>query len=322
MTTSVVWAPALAPNTLAGFNDWGSRFSTMLSTIGLTQTADTGQTDWTTNTQYPTGQSQNKGYQVWRFNDTLQATSPIFMRFDFASGYCSNATSVLAVVKLTVGTGSDGAGNITGTWFGPVNPYNGVYSPSAGVIQPVSTNYITHYAMYNATYGCCGIVYCAGTLRNSTGGTPASSSAYFQIARSVDQTTGLPTGDGVYAHAHSTTDPNTTTNNIPIITYRNYSSGVLYTINRTSTNVPGNVTASLYSGGCQAYPQAYFTPQVQYLSQMCTVQKNEFPFGTTFSSTILGSTPLTYISVSPYANSSGEVMTNSGNTYVSAMLWQ
>lgn len=76
---------------------------------GLVQTSDTGQT---ANASFPaaTGTSQSLGYQVWRMGDTLQSTAPVFMKFEIGSGTALNNPSIW----LTIGTGSDGAGAITG----------------------------------------------------------------------------------------------------------------------------------------------------------------------------------------------------------------
>jgi hypothetical protein len=49
-------------------------------------------------------------------NDSLQATKPVFIRIDFGSSYDASFPTIF----ITLGTGSDGAGNITGllapTW--------------------------------------------------------------------------------------------------------------------------------------------------------------------------------------------------------------
>lgn len=65
------------------------------------------------------------GYQIWRMNDSLQATAPVFVKFEFGSGTSSDAASLW----ITVGTGTDGVGGITGT----IQDKTRIYMSSAGL---------------------------------------------------------------------------------------------------------------------------------------------------------------------------------------------
>jgi hypothetical protein len=80
-----------------------------LSAGGMLQAADTGQTA-SGSFAAATGANQSLGYQIWRFNDTLQATAPVFVKFELGSGASAGYPSIW----ITIGTGSDGAGAITG----------------------------------------------------------------------------------------------------------------------------------------------------------------------------------------------------------------
>jgi hypothetical protein len=74
----------------------------------MVQTADTGQINWATVLK-PTAINTKQGYEVWRFNDALHATAPLFVKFEYGSG----GTAVVPAVWVTLGKGSDGAGAIT-----------------------------------------------------------------------------------------------------------------------------------------------------------------------------------------------------------------
>lgn len=100
---------ALDHTTDAGFRVWGGGISALLTAAGLTQTTDTGQINWASVTR--AGTNTDAGYEVWRFNDTLQATAPVF----FKIRYGTNTTSSLPRIQIDVGPGSDGAGNLTGS---------------------------------------------------------------------------------------------------------------------------------------------------------------------------------------------------------------
>lgn len=79
---------------------------------GWVNTADTGQLT-ISGASAPGAANTKVGYRIYHMNDTLQATSPLFMRLDFGSG---SATSTPGV-WITLGTGSNGSGTITGVLF-------------------------------------------------------------------------------------------------------------------------------------------------------------------------------------------------------------
>lgn len=92
-----------------------------LVACGWVQTADTGQQDFTLaegSTVAPppslyssaAGWQGTSGFFIVRFNDALQATKPVFMKFGFYSAQYSQ----LLGTYLEVGSSTDGAGNVTG----------------------------------------------------------------------------------------------------------------------------------------------------------------------------------------------------------------
>lgn len=93
----------------ANFRAWGSYISARLAAVGLVQTSDTGQINWTTVTT-PAGVSTYSGYEIWRFNDALQATAPVFIKIEYGEGANVDGPAV----RVRFSSGSDGAGNLTG----------------------------------------------------------------------------------------------------------------------------------------------------------------------------------------------------------------
>lgn len=85
-----------------------------LAAVGLVQTADTGQANLATIAG--TGAAhQSMGYEIWRFNDTLQATAPIFIKVEYGGGsVVATGSGDNFAVWITVGTGTNGAGTLTG----------------------------------------------------------------------------------------------------------------------------------------------------------------------------------------------------------------
>jgi hypothetical protein len=94
----------------AEFRTWGSAVSAQLAAVSLIKAADTGQIDWATVAR-PTAANGVAGYEIWRFNDSLQATKPVFLKLEYGTGI-SSATST--GMWLTVATGTNGAGTLTG----------------------------------------------------------------------------------------------------------------------------------------------------------------------------------------------------------------
>lgn len=76
---------------------------------GIVQTADTGQINPATATS-PGGANISVGYEIYRFADALQATRPAYLRLEYGTGAGVSNPSIWA----TIGTGTDGAGNLTG----------------------------------------------------------------------------------------------------------------------------------------------------------------------------------------------------------------
>lgn len=110
MTTATALLDMPGASTSAGtFANWGG-FSAMLTAAGLTRTADTGQIVWSAAMAVP-GINAMYGYEIRTWNDGYGA---LYMRWE----YWLATSSLRPYCKITIGTGSDGAGNITGQLFG------------------------------------------------------------------------------------------------------------------------------------------------------------------------------------------------------------
>lgn len=101
-------------NTLAGVRSFGLWIKTLFLASAWVQTADTGQADWVaTPASWTPVANTAAGFNIFRMNDALAPTKPVFVKIE--SGVISNTSMV--GIWVTVGTGSDGAGNITGIIF-------------------------------------------------------------------------------------------------------------------------------------------------------------------------------------------------------------
>lgn len=91
----------------ATFRAWASAIHTAITTAGLVQTADTGQINFATvNRPAADGIA---GYAVYRFNDSEQATNPIFLKVYYGAGDLQTQGRL----QFEIGKGSNGAGTLT-----------------------------------------------------------------------------------------------------------------------------------------------------------------------------------------------------------------
>ena len=91
------------------FQNWCQGIHAQLANCGLVNTSDTGQINNAT-VSAPSAASTSQGYEIWRFNDTLQSTTPVYLKLEYGSGAASTTPSLW----LTTGTGTNGAGTLTG----------------------------------------------------------------------------------------------------------------------------------------------------------------------------------------------------------------
>lgn len=91
------------------FRAWGSQISADLTSMGIPKTTDSGQINWATVTT-PGGNGAVGGYEIRRFSDPLQSSAPVFFKIEYGGGNTTGSPGLF----ITVGTASDGSGNIAG----------------------------------------------------------------------------------------------------------------------------------------------------------------------------------------------------------------
>lgn len=106
------------PGDEAGFRAWVGEISAGFQACGMVKTADTGQLDPATVLK-PTTAGMIAGYEIFRFSDTLQATKPIFFKIEYGQGPTGWAAQ--QQIFVTFGTGSNGAGTLTGPLSGRIS---------------------------------------------------------------------------------------------------------------------------------------------------------------------------------------------------------
>lgn len=294
----------------AGFRTWAQELITLLvTTLGLTQTSDTGQINTSTVTR-PTTNTAG-GYVILRFNDTAQSTAPIFMKIEFGTG--SSATS--PAFWITVGTSSNGSGTINGVTMVRV-----MTTPNSNAPGSTSVPYVTR-ACYNTTAGFLGLCWKMNGFSTSQG------MGGFCVFRSADNT-GAVTTDAVMmiANASSATGGSSSVGFMQVISNL---TGVSYTTGTWPSNsigfMPFLPTSTLFSGNGSVGPMFQFTPVFGITPWMAIAGVTEIAIGSTAVMTLIGSTSHTYMSVGNMWGGSTMLIQGltAGTTgYTVMMLWE
>jgi hypothetical protein len=283
-------------STDANFQAWVDEvFTGLVTQCGMTQTADTGQMATPCATAHPAGTS-TVGYYVLRFNDTLQSTTPIFIKLDFgASSNGSNYPTML----ITVGTGSNGSGTITGAMAKST-------AVMGYVVGQVTSNFVSRF-VYNATQGVAGMAFKIGAYSAAT--TQYSGLGGFYIYRTVDNT-GAPTADGFHVIFNLYNSSSGFPFSAPVMAFYNANNTTWYPVVSGTPNgasgawahVPFGAGFTLQSTTGQLLPVYQYratssTPGLGITNACAMAFGAEISVGSTAVCTILGSTSLTYISV-------------------------
>ncbi|SRR6266498_200685 len=105
----------MSNSTDALFRAWAQFIhDTLISTGGWVDPGDTGQLTISGATK-PVAINTKVGYRMYRMADSLQGSFPVFMRLDYGSG--TTGAGLEPGVWVTIGTGSNGSGTITGITY-------------------------------------------------------------------------------------------------------------------------------------------------------------------------------------------------------------
>lgn len=308
MTTATV-NTVISHAATANFRTWAAEVIAQLLAVGLTQTADTGQIN--TATVNKPAINTSAGYAIFRFNDTAQGSSPIFMRIEFGTGSATTNPQMW----ITVGSGTNGAGTINGLALDRVSV--------TGDVAPVSTAtpYVSRFC-YNAAQGFLGMAWkLNGAAANvNLGG--------FFIFRSTDSA-GAPTTDAALLITNSTSTGGSTGNAgyMQVISYVNataYNAAAVPAWPLSSWGyVPFGVTATFFGSNSQVFPVFQYTPVLGISASTAMALLAEVGMGSTVTLALIGVTTHTFIQVGgAFGTSQITQQSLSTATYGMLMLWE
>lgn len=294
MATSSSSVNVNAFNTDGIFRAWGLALSTALQAAGLALVADSGTVNWTTVTR-PTTASAKAGYEIYRFTDTLQTSFPIYFRIDY--GTANVASGVCPGTWMTVGTGSDGAGNILNQTV-PVTQMT-----SSGAATATNTA-MTVGASYSVGAGAAfilgGTQPCTGLNNN------------WCIGRSCD-TNGNLTGSGVVLYNNGlVTQPKMLSGNFSPITQ--------YTIVNPGCG-PLSTGVSVSTGGAIVLYRNYMLSPGPFPTNAAVCYfSTDISTNATFLAAPFGSTNHTYLAMG--ASNAGGFSSGQSANIVAAYIWE
>ena len=171
------WIHTAVHGTVAGFKNWVASITEGLTAVGLAVADDTGQLDVDAISTLPTNGTV-AGYQIWYLNDSLHVSAPIYIKLEYGTGSGTDRPAF----AVTVGSGTNGAGTLTGI-FGKRVAYSPSYPFNAG----------TQKSFACKVEGCVWLSFADNGL-NATG-----KSFFFMVARSTDLD-GTPTAEGAVCY--------------------------------------------------------------------------------------------------------------------------
>jgi len=265
------WSSALNHSNDAGFRAWGSELSSKLAAVGLVQTSDSGQINWASVSR--AGVNSDAGYEVWRMDDTLQATAPVFIKLL----YGTSGLSTTPRLRVQVGTGSDGSGNLTGTRSNTI-------TCSVSTISADTTTLRQSYLCVTEGF--------VGLALKTDGSASGRAFAGFILCRSSDPD-GTPNSDALFICTGATAVGTSAAGANQSL---NFVDGVAYTLsNQFPCLIPGAETTSVVGSDLQAHLFFMIKRRVSPVFGVCATYVSEISAGTTFTATLIGSTPRTYL---------------------------
>jgi hypothetical protein len=287
--TTASWSTVLDQTSDAAFRTWGLELNTKFSAVGMVQTADTGQINWTTVTRAAVINTA-AGYEIWKLS-----SGNLYFKIEYGTG---NTQPTLPSLWLTTGTGSNGSGTLTGqlstrTQVGKV----------ATTIGSTSTNY--------QSYLCATANYFGLSWKIGSAITANMPRAFMAVAQTVDST-GTATSIGYFQTV------NTTSAAVP--TYQNVATtagvtGAAIAVNNYMLvpGVNGTPANSLDGAGNNQAFLWWFnilgTTPMTPLLHLGGVLATDLTLGNTATMTLVGSTSHTYLNaaLSSIADASGQI---------------
>lgn len=276
--TTASWSTGLNHTSDAGFRAWGAELAAKFAAVGMVQTADTGQINWTTVTRPSTNTAA--GYEIWRLSG-----SALYFKIEYGTGSSANNPSFW----FTAGTGSNGSGTLTGQQS--TQTQCGGYD-AGGIVA--TTNYQSYLCATADYFGLAWKVGSTGTV-----GRPRS---LFLVMRTVDAT-GAASTVGYFVWLQTTSQAciqqcvATTAGVTGGITQSQAGLSCCLIPTTSASNPPSSQDGAGNNQAFLWWYAVYGSTPIMPLLHAALILMRDLTFGNTASMTLVGTTPHTYLCV-------------------------
>lgn len=268
-------SPAVIGTT--GFKAVAKELSDALKACGLVQTGDSGQIDWDSAPEF-TATNTAYGFEMFTLADSQAANLPVYIKIEY--GRSGAAGSGGHQLWVTVGGGSDGAGNVTSIYIARSTALQGNSAYSAP-----ETSYPTAVCVAD------GFVAVAFKIGSRT--SDAAPSGGFIIARTPDSA-GSPNADGLFVVFGPSSGTNT-----PAYCYRAAAGATISALMTSTCLIPFAQASSLVGADAQAFKHYASLPRIRPLGSILTVMTSELGGLTAFPCAPVGAATRTFLSLGP-----------------------
>lgn len=272
----------------ATFRDWGLHVSNLLTAAGFPKSTDTGQIDWTSATRPAV--STAAGYEIRYLNDSLHGSKPIYVKIE----YGSNNPQSIPNIWITVASGTNGAGTVSGT----------TYFPRDTIIYGAAFGAISYPSFACATEGFVG-------LAAFRGYSSTFYSAFFAVLRTTDAA-GAPSATGVITYRTS----------VGNLTRTVYMGSTLYTAANNYCLIPGSPLSTTEANIVKVFRHFNMQPEVVCSPQLISFYAPEIQNETVFTATPVGATVRTYLALSSSAGPDQSALGGAAGSNKLGMLWE
>lgn len=296
--TTASWATPVDHTSTAGFRTWGSELNAKFAAVGMVQTTDTGQINWSTTT-VPAANTI-AGYEIWKLS-----SSNLYFKIQYGTGNATTAPEI----QLQVGTGSNGTGTLTG----PVSTNTSSRTTSAASPSSSTANFQS-YLCATANYFFLSWKIAAQTLNQALN---------FMMACQTVDSTGAATSLGYFVMAGgagSGASAQSAAISAAVLTTLSNSPLVFTALFGETASTP--TTSQDGSGNNQAFLWWYSVPgaaPVLPILHGATLIATDLSLGSSATLTLVGATGHTYISSTHFWGSLGNI---SGTSIGLAMLYE
>lgn len=295
MSTSV-WSTTIDHTSNAGFQAWATELIVKILAVNasqLTQTADTGQL---ANPVVAARPAVNVAAGYWILKWTDGSSTDLYFKLEVGTAASGAANPQ---IWLTVGTGSDGAGNLTGK----------VTTRTTCTQNTATLSAVTNYT----SYLCCATG-AFSLVWKTLGVTGSKSVGFFSTVHSVDDS-GVVNNDGYVNYCNSGSNAVTAQS-------VNLTNGVVFTNNAgVYSLIPYNITSSVVSSNAQYFRHFAAYPLARPVGHIVNCLISEFALGTSFAGESGSITDHTFLSTGSSTNAI-VAAGGAGSTQCIAILWQ